>query len=448
MSDDSKVLGVLVLARHGDRQGFYQNPSDYTPTNTQITPLGNVQEFRLGQYLRERYFNSLSPTFISGVNSTIANLNQVKVRADAGGEGGVIANSAMSLLQGLFPANANYTTTLANGTTIEGPLNGYQYLPIESVEPDNDISLEGWTKCGTFDQATKAFYQSAEFKQKADESASFLSQLPRYLDGRPVSLENMWNIFDFINVENIHDSDFHNNIPATFVAQARDLANWHEYGVFSDKELSGIGNIPFRTMIPSVVESLQSIADESDPLKFVHVAISYKPFISLFNMTGVAQAHPELAGIVNYAASVALEVRQPSSGGDPVLRFNFKNGTDDVTYKTYSFFNASGDVPLSTFVNYLNPAAINTTAQWCTECNNSKDRGCGALALAASQAQGQAHRQRISPVGAGFLGAGLTLFVAAAMLAVLFFLGLLTFGKKGRKAQSVHSDDHSVEKAA
>ena len=48
------------------------------------------------------------------------------VRADAGGEGGVIANSAVSLLQGLFPANSNYSTTLSNGTTIEGPLNGYQ----------------------------------------------------------------------------------------------------------------------------------------------------------------------------------------------------------------------------------------------------------------------------------------------------------------------------------
>jgi prostatic aicd phosphatase len=48
------------------------------------------------------------------------------VRADAGGEGGVIYNSAVSLVQGLYPANSNYTTRLANGTTIEGPLDGYQ----------------------------------------------------------------------------------------------------------------------------------------------------------------------------------------------------------------------------------------------------------------------------------------------------------------------------------
>lgn len=56
--------------------------------------------------------------------------------------------------------------------------------------------------------------------------------------------------------------------------------------------------------------------------------------------------------IVNYAAAVALEVRE-SASGEPVLRFNFKNGTDDDTFKTYNFLNGSGDVPLSTFVNYL-----------------------------------------------------------------------------------------------
>jgi hypothetical protein len=58
-STDSKVLGVVVLVRHGDRHGelpeksrtspslitftgFYQSPSTYTPSNTILTPLGNV----------------------------------------------------------------------------------------------------------------------------------------------------------------------------------------------------------------------------------------------------------------------------------------------------------------------------------------------------------------------------------------------------------------------
>ena len=40
--NESKVLGVVVFARHGDRQGFYQDPDTYTASSTVITPLGEV----------------------------------------------------------------------------------------------------------------------------------------------------------------------------------------------------------------------------------------------------------------------------------------------------------------------------------------------------------------------------------------------------------------------
>ncbi|KAG1798150.1 uncharacterized protein HD556DRAFT_1440487 [Suillus plorans] len=36
---------------------------------------------------------------------------------------------------------------LANETTVVTPLGGYQYVPIETVEPGNDRSLEPWTDC-------------------------------------------------------------------------------------------------------------------------------------------------------------------------------------------------------------------------------------------------------------------------------------------------------------
>ena len=87
-------------------------------------------------------------------------------------------------------------------------------------------------------------------------------------------------------------------------------------------------------------------------------------------MTGVVEANPQLFGIgeflyiwpptdferpplpVNYAAAVAFEVRQPNGGGDSVIRFRFKNGTDDE-FNTYSFMNSTSDVPVQTFINTL-----------------------------------------------------------------------------------------------
>ncbi|KAL0960870.1 hypothetical protein HGRIS_005885 [Hohenbuehelia grisea] len=447
-SSNDKVLGVVFLTRHGDRQGFYQSPTNYAAARTAITPLGNVQELQLGQKLRSIYLNASSPSAIQGFNTTLADQNQIQVRADAGGEGGVIFDSAVSLLQGMFPATTSYNTTLANGTTVVGPLGGYQYVPVESVEPGNDISLEGWTSCSKFDEGTQAFYASEPFKQMAAEHADFLQQLGQYMDGRPVTFDNMWNIFDYMNVESIHDANFLKALPPTFLAQARALTNWHQYRTFSSPQIDGIGNIAGRAILPSILSGLTRISNSSDPLKMVYESISYKPFVSLFNMTGVAQQNPELEGFVNYAASLVFEVRQPSSGG-PTLRFLFKNGTDDDDFKQYNFMGGSGDIPLSTFVDAMTPAAINSTTEWCQICNNNKDRGCGAIAAAMTVgAQSNHIHQRIGPVGSGFLGAGLTIVVIASMLGVLAFLGLLTVGKASkRKSKSLHSDHGSVEKA-
>ena len=45
-----------------------------------------------------------------------------------------------------------------------------------------------------------------------------------------------------MNVQSIHNKTFADRLPPTFLAQARDLANYHEYGVFSDPSFTGIGN--------------------------------------------------------------------------------------------------------------------------------------------------------------------------------------------------------------
>jgi prostatic aicd phosphatase len=234
-----------------------------------------------------------------------------------------------------------------------------------------------------------------------------------------------------MNVNSIHNKTFNDRLPPTFLSQVRDLANWHEYNAFSDPSLGGIGNIAMRTMLPSVITGLQRISNSSDGLAFLVEAISYKPFLSLFNMTNIAAQNSSLAGIVNYAASVSLEVRQPAAGGEPMLRFLFKNGTDDPDYVQHGLLNSTGDVALSTFIDALNPVAINTTAQWCSACSNQASRGCGALSLAASQAR---PHQPISPIGAGFLGAGLTIAVFLLMLGALACLGLLTLGRRHRRS--------------
>ncbi|PPQ67973.1 hypothetical protein CVT25_000453 [Psilocybe cyanescens] len=440
-ASDSKILGVVILIRHGDREGFYQDPIDYTPSNTAITALGNLQSFQLGEEIRSLYLSPSSPSFISSVSADIVQDSQVQIRADGGGERGVIFNSAVSFLQGLFPENPTYNSTLANGTIVFAPLNGYQTVPIESVEPDNDISLEGWTDCGTFVDATNAFYNSAVFNETAAAHASFIASLPQFLDNRPATLVDMWNIFDFINVQSIHNSTFFTQLPAGTIEQARALANFHEEGVFTSPQLNGIGNIAGQTILPSIIDGFKNITDPTSSRKFVLEAISYKPFLSLFNMTGIAKQNPQIAGIVDYASAAAFEVRQPNGGGEPVIRFKFKNGTNDQ-FNTYGFMNSTSDVPVSTFINTLQPVAFSDIPTWCKVCNNHQDRGCANLVTTSSPGVAAiAHHDRVSPVGAGFIGAAVTLALMLVILALLSSFGLLNFGK--HKFSKHHKSDVS-----
>ncbi|KAL4070021.1 histidine phosphatase superfamily [Scleroderma yunnanense] len=443
-ADNSQPVGVVLLVRHGDRLGFYQDPDTYTATGTEITPLGNQEEYQLGSYLRSLYVNESSPSYIPGISTGLFNQSQVYIRADLGDEGNVIYDSCVSLTQGLWPTTTSNNVTLANGTTITAPLDGYQYIPINGDDPNADVSLEGFDDCNTLNAHTTAFYNSPEFKAMASQSAAFLNLLPPYLGGRATTLQNMWNIFDYMNVNNIYNATFAENLPPTFLAQARALANWHEYNVFTDATPSGIGNIAGQTMIPSILEAFDTIINPNNPIKLYITAISYKPFLSLFNMTGVAAANPELAGIVDYASAVALEVRQPN--GDPsqaTVRFNFKNGSAPQ-FTTYNWMNTTGDVNLQVLSKTLSGPMVNGTAQWCNVCGNTQNRGCAAITLAAQQARSAA-LSPIGPVGAGFLGAGVTIVVFGLALGALAFLGFLTFRRSPIKGRQFRSDDDQLE---
>ncbi|TDL22973.1 phosphoglycerate mutase-like protein [Rickenella mellea] len=369
------ILGVVILARHGDREEFFQDPYSYETAHTTLTPLGEAQEVQLGSFLRSQYLNPDSPQFINGISTDIAKDLQLLVRADNGAESGVIADSAVALLQGLYPPTPRSAAKLANGTTIVGPFGGYQYIPIETVEPEQSIDLEGWTECPAFREHIQRFYDSPQFKKKAQESGRFLDELKPYLFGRSNNLENMWNIFDFINVNYIHNETFAFRLPPTFLEQARALANFHELGVFTDKETDGIGNVAGRTILPSITGALERIANPNDPLSLVLEEISYKPFLSLFNITGIHAKYPDLQGIPEYASAIALELRN-NDEGETYLRTKFKNGTTDSDFRTLHLFGHKEDIALNEFVYRMNLAAIDGNQKWCGVCNQRTTRGC------------------------------------------------------------------------
>lgn len=425
----SPVSGIVVLIRHGDRQGFYQSPSTYTASQTNLTVLGYLEELNSGAQLRSRYLDASSPLLIQGVNTTLAETTQVAVQADAGGEGGVIVESANAFMQGLFPP-FNDTSVLANGTVVAWD-NRAQLIPVETIEPDQSFVMEPWTSCDKFDDYTSSFYNSADFKSQSAIAQPFYNSLPAPVVGsRTRNLVNAWNIFDYLNVERIHNATLAPEITDDMASNALSWAEYHEAGLFGNPSPSSVGSIAGRGILNPLTDSIQQVANSSNPLKVSVLAASYKPFFSLFSLFQM----PDLQGkLVDYASAMVFEIHQDNS-----MQVYFRNGSyGDLT--AYSVLNSS-TMPVNSFLQHYDPIKLNDLADWCNACGETSARGCAALnALNGtgsggkySDATSTTGKHQVSPVVAGVIGALVSLTVATVVVAAIAFLTGLTVVKRGK----------------
>ncbi|KAG2118200.1 phosphoglycerate mutase-like protein [Suillus discolor] len=370
------LIGVVLLARHGDRTAYYQDPATYNSTQAYITPLGEQQEFELGSFLRNIYLNPDSPSFIQNISTDVADINQLAVRADAGG-GNVILNSAYALLQGLYPSTQQSEITLANGTTVLSPLGGYQYIPVQSLEDWQSPSLTSWMDCEYFQSHLNRTYASSAWLNMSATAAPFLTALKPYLGGISNNFTNMWNIYDHVNVQYTYNQTYYETLPPTFLEQARYYANWAQTNVFTDSTSASIGQVAIRTLLPEIFWALGNMTKTSNKVKMNIQEVDYKPFISLFNVTNATLTDPDISGIANYASVVALELSQDSQGQYEVS-MKFKNGTEDSQFRQLEMF-GNTSITFDKFVQELFDTTINSTNNWCFSCNQTILRGCSVF---------------------------------------------------------------------
>ena len=117
-----------------------------------------------------------------------------------------------------------------------------------------------------------------------------------------------------MNDQLTHNKTYAHRLPPTLIEQARHWANFHEQGVFSDPVIGGIGNSAFRihfsrevadhvvsvagrTILESIVHSLERIDYDGDPLQFLVESTTYQPFISLLTQTEMFKGDSSIFGI-------------------------------------------------------------------------------------------------------------------------------------------------------
>ncbi|GAA6059827.1 hypothetical protein JCM10212_003739 [Sporobolomyces blumeae] len=456
-------IGVVVIARHGDRSGFYQDPDSYTASDTEITTLGERQCFQLGETIRQIYTSNASSATasqgsrqIAGLSSTTLDARQVNSTADAGGEGSTIYDSAIAFWQGFYPPNlAVSNTTLADGSIVTSPLQGYQYVQVNTVLPSDDVDFEPWTNCAAWSNRTDELYGSDTFKAKAEAEAPFFDELrgSGLLGNRTINLKNAYNVYDYMNVQSVHNETFANELaklPEGTLSRAADVASWLQYSLFSDPAPDGLGNLAGRAIFPRIINSLEAFITEANEVKIAHYHMSYKPFLSIFNMTNLAAAtepaFPNPTSMVDYASGAVFELRPNSASTASAassrsrydVRFGFRNGSStqsDVTY--YPLFGSGQlDMDLATFSQNLEPYAIANNSVWCDLCSNDGTvPACSTWSLAkdyeALATRYKAAVPALSNASAGGIGAGVTIVVALGVVALMRYLGLVSFGKRG-----------------
>ncbi|KXT05580.1 hypothetical protein AC578_3703 [Pseudocercospora eumusae] len=419
------VHSVIVFNRHGDRTSkFYPN--------YQMTSLGAQQCYNSGSYYRSLYLNSSSPSHIAGISEDTADFNQLWASAP---DQPVLFQTALNFMQGLYPPlGSNKAQVLANGTTIEAPLDGYQYIHIQGEDeksPDT-IWLKGDDECPTYENASKSYRQSPQYLSLMNSTRDFYSQFSPLLSDilggdQNLTYKNAYNIFDLLNTAKVQNSSISNQISEQNLNEARVLANaWefnHNYNASQpDRMIGG------ESLAGGILRQIDSVVAEKAATKFSLMTGSYDTFLAFFGLLGLPALDSDFEGLPNYAASIAFELFSEADGaefaeGDLRVRFLFRNGTEGgEELRAWPLFGTGQqDLRYEEFAERLGEKAITTVGEWCARCQAEADfclaEGEGAAAVQGQEGVDDEDEDDggLSLAGAGGIGAGVTLAVVAVV---------------------------------
>ncbi|KAL2810130.1 histidine phosphatase superfamily [Aspergillus granulosus] len=436
-----KVLGAYVFARHGDRTAKILK-------NTQLTDLGYSQVYTTGSSYHDRYINSTSSQYIDGISEQIVDLSQLSASAPADA---VLQNSATGFLQGVYPPVGSVSSQeLANGTTVESPLGGYQLIPLSLIDSGTSSEDSAWlqstTDCQNAIISSNNYYSSELYNNLLESTRDFYQSLAPLINTSfseaDMSFKNAYTIFDYLNVGSIHNTS--NTPTEAQLQQAFLLANIEQYNLAyntSEPIRAIAGSNLAAEMLMGLNETVTSKGDVKLHVEFG----SYGTFLSYFGLAQLPAADVDFTGIPDYASTMVWElVTNSTSDSFPEtseisVRFTFHNGTltRDSTPTEYPLYGqSSATIPWSTFVEQTEKIAVMTTQQFCEVCGNT-DGQCASSASTSDSDSDSASADAVSesdggvsrPV-AGVIGAMVTLAVILGLQAAFLLLGGFRITKK------------------
>ncbi|CBY01058.1 hypothetical protein LEMA_P021880.1 [Plenodomus lingam JN3] len=396
------VLGAYIFHRHGDR-----TPKALAPTN--LTALGYEQVYTSGSYYRSRYLEGSSK--INGINEDIVKLSQLSVMSPVDN---VLQNSATAFLQGLYPP-VQTVQTLGNGQSVQAPMDGYQLIPVNTIETGAGSEDAGWlqdaSSCQNAKTSSNNYFNSEEYNAIASRTKDFYSSL----------------------------------VPSINNVISEDQVTYKNGYIVAGMQLAG-----------EILKYMEALISGNGAQKLGIQFGPYATFLSFFGLVDLPKVSDDFTGVVDYASSMSFELITEAdvsngfpSENDLSIRFLFHNGTASNTSEptAYPLFGGSSEtVSWADFQNSLNQFAITNTEQWCTKCGNSTGI-CAAYArdnIFIQSSNGRANG--MSPTVGGVIGAFVTLAVVLGSLALFMMVGGFRLMSKKKMAEAVQAS--SIEPKA
>ncbi|EMD67817.1 hypothetical protein GGP41_007526 [Bipolaris sorokiniana] len=423
------VLGAYVFHRHGDR-----TPKALTPTN--LTTLGYEQVYTSGQYYRSRYLSGDSK--IRGINEDEVKLSQLQVQAPVDN---VLQNSAMGFLQGLYPP-VQTVSTLANGQNVQAPMDGYQLIPVNTIETGAGSEDSGWlqdaSSCQNAKASSNSYFESQEYKDLASSTSGFYKSLVPSINGvisdDQVTYKNAYIVYDILHVAEIHNSTIPNSDALTnsTLHQLTTLANAHEWGLAYNAS-DNMRAVAGMQLAGEILSYMTNVIRTSGSSKLGIQFGAYATFLSFFGLADLPSVNQDFTGVVDYASSMAFELFTTADVGsgfpaenDLQVRFLFHNGTASNASEpsVYPLFGGKADaLSWAEFKDKLGEFAITSTEQWCGKCGNTAGSCAAFVAKSEGQAKKEGGSSALSPEIGGVIGAFVTLAVVLGSLAALMLFG-------------------------
>ncbi|KAJ5775038.1 uncharacterized protein N7511_000049 [Penicillium nucicola] len=446
-----RVLGAYIFARHGDR-----TPKVFG--STQLTDLGYREVFDAGSFYNQRYISDNSSKQIEGINPEVVSAKQISATAPSDA---VLQNSATGFLQGVYPPVGTVASqTLANGSSVEAPLGGYQLIQLStsttSKNSEDATWLQGSSGCQKATLSSNNYFTSESYTSLLSSTQDFYKSLSPMLDGAfsssQMSFKNAYTIFDYLNVGNIHNSTstfpHKSDLTDEVYHQLISLAGSHEFNLAYNAS-EKVRAIDGAVLAGEILAGLNDTIATKGKSKLNVGFGSYGTIFSLFGLLQMPAASVNFTGIPDYASSMVFELVTNATGtdfpsaSDLSVRFMFHNGTltggaEPAVYPLYG--QSSELLSWDDFSKKTKEIAVTSDEDWCSLCGNT-DGKCASSdnATTSSSPSTSTSGSGMSLAVAGVIGAMVTLAVILGLQALFFLVGGFRIAKRNKAGPEMSS---------